>query len=96
MFGLDPVGNEVLLVENDGLLMRQKRQERWAVLNDIYFGKDGDLVNFPLIRYHEDSLKRLRYKIIPEMWFDAMYDKTGVSGKFMCVCSDRHSEVNRL
>lgn len=57
-----------------------KSCENWDKMTDIYYGPDRDMKNFPAIKMQEYHPK-VRMGFIPDSWFQAMYDKTGVTGK---------------
>ena len=52
---------------------------RWEVANEVYYGKDRDLKNFPHMPIPE-KCPPVKFGILPQSWFTAMYNKTGVSG----------------
>ncbi|KAL3314263.1 ATP synthase F(0) complex subunit B1, mitochondrial [Cichlidogyrus casuarinus] len=54
----------------------------WDKSNEIYYGKERDLKNFPPIRVAEYH-PTVRFGVIPDTWFQAMYEKTGVTGPYM-------------
>lgn len=51
----------------------------WEKANKIYFGPDRDTKNFPHPTQAEKS-PPTRLGVFPETWFQAFYDKTGVTG----------------
>lgn len=60
----------------------QRTIEHWDRANKIYFGPERDTVNFP-IRKMEDLSPPVRLGFIPESFFQAFYDKTGVTGPYV-------------
>ena len=58
--------------------------ENWDKANKIYFGPERDLKNFPL-QAQPKEVPPTRMGILPKSWFDAFYDKTGVTGKYSCL-----------
>ena len=55
---------------------------RWEVANEVYFGKDRDTKHFPHMPIPE-KCPPVKFGILPESWFTAMYNKTGVSGPYL-------------
>ena len=53
--------------------------ERWDKANKIYFGPDRDFKNYPTLRITEHR-PPTRMGVFPSAWFDAFYNKTGVTG----------------
>lgn len=56
--------------------------ERFERLHDIYYGKDRDLVNYPS-QPVSASHPKVRMGLLPDSWFQAFYDKTGVLGPYI-------------
>nr|AOR07063.1 mitochondrial ATP synthase subunit b precursor [Mesenchytraeus hydrius] len=55
---------------------------QWEAANKIYFGPERDTVNYP-IRQAPETSPPVRLGFVPETWFQAFYDKTGVTGPYM-------------
>lgn len=54
----------------------------WERANKIYFGPERDMKNFP----HPERAEfhpPVRHRVIPESWFQALYNRTGVSGPYV-------------
>ena len=60
----------------------EEEMTRWEVANEVYFGKDRDTKNFPHMPIPE-KCPPVKFGILPESWFTAMYNKTGVSGPYL-------------
>ena len=58
----------------------EEKIARWDVLNDIYFGKDRDTKNYPILS-QEEQCPPVRVAFLPYTWFEHFYSRTGVSGK---------------
>ena len=61
--------------------------ERWDKANKTYFGPDRDFKNFPLLKIHEHP-PPIRMGVFPSYWFDAFYEKTGVTGETISIGTD--------
>ena len=53
--------------------------KKWKEKYDIYYGKDRDLVKYPMLSM-PDHHPKVRMGIFPDEWFSALYSKTGVTG----------------
>ena len=73
-------GDTVNLIVTGEEPFSKLKTERWAALNELFNSPDRDLKNYP-DKENIRELDPVNYKVIPRNWFDAMYDKTGVSGK---------------
>merc|ERR1711909_127757 len=62
----------------------QELVSNWKKLNAKYFGPERDLKNFPTATV-PDSLPPTRMGFLPATWFEAFYNKTGVSGPYMLI-----------
>jgi len=56
--------------------------ENWDKANKIYFGPERDTKNFPLVA-QPSEVPPTRMGILPKSWFDAFYEKTGVTGPYV-------------
>jgi len=55
---------------------------RWDKCNEIYYGKERDMTNFPTIKV-ADQHPKVRLGFIPDAWFQALYSRTGVTGPYL-------------
>jgi hypothetical protein len=55
----------------------------WQRANEIYFGPMRDTKNFPPF-VRADFHPPVRHRVFPEAWFEAFYNRTGVSGMKHC------------
>lgn len=55
---------------------------RWNKCNEIYYGKERDMVNYPTIKITEQHPK-VRLGFIPDSWFQTLYSRTGVTGPYL-------------
>jgi F-type H+-transporting ATPase subunit b len=60
----------------------KQHAENWEKANQIYFGPDRDTKNFP-IEAQPAEVPPTRMGILPKSWFDAFYQKTGVTGPYV-------------
>jgi len=54
----------------------------WQRANNIYFGPERDHENFPILK-QPTTTPPTKHGIIPASWFEAFYNKTGVTGPYM-------------
>lgn len=52
---------------------------RWSKCDEVYYGKERDMKNFPTVKYSMTHPK-VRLGFLPDSWFQALYPKTGVTG----------------
>ncbi|VDD82186.1 unnamed protein product [Mesocestoides corti] len=55
---------------------------RWDKCNEVYYGKERDMVNFPTVKITQQHPK-VRLGFIPDSWFQALYSRTGVTGPYL-------------
>ncbi|CAH8601556.1 unnamed protein product [Heterobilharzia americana] len=67
---------------------------RWDKCNEIYYGKERDMKNFPTIKVSE-SHPKVRMGVLPESWFHPFYSKTGVTGPYMFIFSSFMFLINK-
>lgn len=60
----------------------QQLIDRWDECNKKYYGPERDHANFPHPTQPETH-EPVRLGFIPKSWFDALYEKTGVSGPYV-------------
>ena len=58
---------------------RAKKLRNWESANEIFYGPERDLKNFPHPKMAVESPKN-HLGFIPTNWFKALYPKTGVTG----------------
>lgn len=56
--------------------------DRFRKAYDIYYGKDRDFENFPTLK-QPASMPKVRLGFLPDSWFQAFYEKTGVTGPYL-------------
>jgi len=54
----------------------------WDAANKKYFGPERDTVNFP-VNVQPVTNPPVRFGFIPDTWFQAFYNKTGVTGPYL-------------
>lgn len=59
-----------------------KHLENWDKANQVYYGPERDLKNFPALKMPETT-PPTRMGIFPESWFTAIGEKTGVTGPYV-------------
>ncbi|VDL64646.1 unnamed protein product [Hymenolepis diminuta] len=55
---------------------------RWEKCNEVYYGKERDIVNYPTVKVAEQHPK-VRLGFIPDSWFQLLYSRTGVTGPYL-------------
>ncbi|KAK4467988.1 hypothetical protein MN116_008170 [Schistosoma mekongi] len=55
---------------------------RWVNAEEIYYGKERDLQNYPTFKLSKCHPK-VRMGVFPDSWFHPFYNKTGVTGPYM-------------
>lgn len=60
----------------------KQHAENWEKANQVYFGPERDTKNFPLLSQPAE-VPPTRMGILPKSWFDAFYNKTGVTGPYV-------------
>lgn len=68
--------------QSGGIGDLQKTLDNWDKANEIYYGKERDLQNFPHPKQPETA-PPTRMGVLPETWFKMFYDKTGVTGPYV-------------
>ncbi|VDP39739.1 unnamed protein product [Echinostoma caproni] len=81
----NPVSDYLKKAENVASKYSQHVDEavdRWAKCDEIYYGKERDMINFPTVKYPLTHPK-VRLGFLPDSWFQALYPKTGVTGPYL-------------
>ncbi|XP_060079588.1 ATP synthase subunit b, mitochondrial-like [Ylistrum balloti] len=60
----------------------EERVATWKEVSDIFYGPERDLKNFPPVKQIVDPPKT-RYVVVPEAFFEALYNKTGILGPYL-------------
>ena len=60
----------------------QEMMDTWAKANELYYGKERDTKNFPILKAPE-TIPEKQFILFPKSWGDALYSKTGVSGPYL-------------
>ncbi|THD26255.1 F-type H+-transporting ATPase subunit b [Fasciola hepatica] len=79
-----PAGDYLKKVEDVASKYSQHISEavnRWEKCDEVYYGKERDMKNFPTVKYPITHPK-VRLGFLPDSWFQALYPKTGVTGIF--------------
>lgn len=66
----------------------------WAKCDEIYYGKERDMKNFPPVKFVFDTPK-VRFGFLPDSWFQAFYPKTGVTGPYLFMFGCALSLINK-
>lgn len=59
----------------------------WKKANDIFFGPERDLKNFPHPEYRVTNTTQYTMGFIPTTWFKALYPQLGVTGTYKYIVS---------
>lgn len=78
--GTDHSHHKAMSTEDEGSI--EKTLANWDAAHKIYFGPERDTVNFPL-KVQAPTNPPVRLGFIPDSWFQAFYNKTGVTGPYM-------------
>jgi F-type H+-transporting ATPase subunit b len=62
--------------------MVQEKTKLWKEMHDVYYGKERDFDKFPVPKIPEYHPK-VRMGCIPDSFFQAFYNKTGVTGPYL-------------
>lgn len=59
----------------------EQRVKYWKEANEIFYGPQRDMKNYPPIELPERIEKDTHFFLIPTEFFKTMYERLGVSGK---------------
>jgi len=88
-----PVANEAVTkhpyedeyLKEDLAVSLEQRVQYWKEANEIFFGPQRDMKNYPPLELPETIEKDTHFFLIPASFFRTMYERLGVSGKsLMC------------
>ncbi|KAL4233572.1 ATP synthase F(0) complex subunit B1 [Mactra antiquata] len=60
----------------------EQKVQHWKYANEVFFGPDRDLKNFPHPVYNTKPTETYQLGFIPTRWFKHLYPHTGVSGPY--------------
>lgn len=55
---------------------------QWDEANALFYGPERDLKNFP-VQLQQENAPPVKLGLFPQTWFDAFYEKTGVTGPYL-------------
>jgi F-type H+-transporting ATPase subunit b len=56
----------------------------WNEMHEVYYGKERDFENYPVPKI-PDCHPKVRFGFIPDSFFQAFYNKTGVTGPYLFI-----------
>lgn len=71
---------EDYLYENRPEMSLEERIKYWKEANEIFYGPQRDMKNFPPLELPERLEKEYNFMVIPTAWFKPIYERLGVSG----------------